>query len=98
MKFESTKVSTRKNILANDHYAAISYDCSKVATDESKIIKAGTVVPANDATAMGILLNDVDLNRDPNGAVLIHGFVAKSRLKEEISSEAKLSQITVLDI
>ena len=74
MKFTQKTVVASKEILANDHYVAIEYDCSalsSLATDG--IISAGTLIPSNDGNAMGVLLYDVDLNTNPNGAVVIHG-------------------------
>ncbi|SDB96505.1 hypothetical protein [Shouchella lonarensis] len=54
------------------------------------ILKAGSVYPANDETAEGIVVNDVDLT---NGgypvAVLVEGYVYEDRLPEEVTPEAK---------
>lgn len=61
-------------------------------TDERgrEIVKAGTVYPANDATAIGIVLDDVDVtyNNQPVG-VMVEGYVYESRLPETVSDEAK---------
>lgn len=79
MKFNSTKTAENKIIMANDHYVAITYDCSNINADDG-IIKAGTVLPANDSTAVGVLLDDVDKNSNPNGTIVIHGFVKKDKM------------------
>lgn len=86
MKFSTEKVVQGVNILANDHYVAIPYDCSDV-TATNGIIPAGTILPANDGTAKGVLLSDVDKNKDPNGAIVIHGFIDTSKLPEAPSED-----------
>ncbi|MEN2467949.1 hypothetical protein [Ornithinibacillus sp. JPR2-1] len=55
-----------------------------------KIVKAGTVYPANDGTAEGIVLHDVDVtfNNQPVG-VMVEGYVYESRLPETVSDAAK---------
>lgn len=81
MKFTTKAVTAPVEILANDHYVAIPYDCTSLtslATDG--VIPAGTVVPANDATAKGVLLYDVKVAENPNGAIVIHGFIASNKL------------------
>lgn len=80
MKFNNTKIAENKIILANDHYAAVTYDCSDIEADENGIIKAGTVLPANDGTAEGVLLDDVDKDSNPNGTIVVHGFIRKDRM------------------
>ncbi|MGN1456952.1 MAG: hypothetical protein ACI4XP_03235 [Acutalibacteraceae bacterium] len=81
MKFTEKTVITEVNILANDHYVAIPYDCTELTTLATDgIIKAGTVIPANDATAKGVLLTDVNLNENPNGTIVIHGFIKKDKM------------------
>ncbi|MBP3629898.1 MAG: hypothetical protein J6J23_00205 [Clostridia bacterium] len=81
MKFKTTNITQRTEVLANDHYVAIPYDCStltSLATDN--IIPAGTIIPSNDANALGVLLNPVDLNNNSNGTIVIHGFIRKDKL------------------
>lgn len=89
MKFTKTNIGQPVNILANDHYAAISYDCSKLsAKAKDGVIPAGTIVPANDTTAIGVLLNDVYINENSNGAAVVHGFIDKNKLSEAPGAEA----------
>lgn len=55
-----------------------------------KIVKAGTVWPANDATAKGLVYTDVDVTEGPQpGAVLHEAWVIEERLPEAITAEAK---------
>lgn len=79
MKFKNTAISQGVNILANDHYVAIPYDCSDIKATDG-VIPAGTIIPANDNTAVGVLLNDVVLVENPNGTIVIHGFIKNSKL------------------
>lgn len=97
MIFESKSVATRKEILANDHYVAIPFDCSEIA-DANGVIPAGTIVPANDATAIGVLLCDVHKTENPNGTAVVHGFIRSEKLSEAPAEAAKtaLNQITFM--
>lgn len=97
MKFESKSVSTRKEILMNDHYVAVPYDCSKLTATDG-VIPAGTIVPANDATATGVLLHDVVLAENPNGTAVVHGFIRAEKLPTAPAAAAKtaLHQITFM--
>lgn len=97
MMFESKSVSTRKEILENDHYVAVPFDCSAVA-DTDGVIPAGTVVPANDETAIGVLLSDVLKAENPNGTAVVHGFIRADKLPEAPAETAKtaLKQITFM--
>lgn len=97
MKFTSKAVAQGKNILANDHYVAIAYDCSALsalATDG--VIPEGTIVPSNDANAVGVLLNPVVLAENPNGAIVVHGFIDKAKLPAEPAESVALNQITFM--
>lgn len=90
MKFSVESTSTGVTILANDHYTAKPYDCTELdSLAVDNVIPAGTIIPANDATAEGVLLSDVHLDRDPNGAIVIHGFIRMDKLPTEPSDLAK---------
>lgn len=97
--------TTGKQILAfPDHYVSVAHtflknDAAATTSDGRKIIKAGTIYPANGASAIGIVFNDVDVtDGDANGALLIHGFVKTSALPEAPDTAAKtaLKQIEFL--
>lgn len=92
--------ASTKNILAvPDHYVAvakkIAKDSSLAVTEEGrKIVKAGTIYPANGATAEGVILNDYDVtDGDQMAAVVIHGFVLKAKLPAEPASGVNLPLI-----
>lgn len=94
MKFTSKTITSGVNILANDHYVAIPYDCTALsALATNGVIPAGTLIPANDATAKGVLLNDVNLNENPNGAIVIHGFINKSKLPAAPADTVAIPQV-----
>ena len=101
MKFKSTSVTQGKLILANDHYVAIPYNCeSLTALATDGVIKAGTIIPANDATAVGVLFTDVVLAENPNGTIVVHGFIRKENLPVAPATAAisALSGIAFLDV
>lgn len=98
MKFTNKTVVSGVNILANDHYVAIPFDCtelSALATDG--VIKAGTLIPANDETAKGVLLHDVVLAENPNGAIVVHGFIRKGKLPAEPAETVAIPQVQFVD-
>lgn len=100
MKFSNKTVTSGVNILANDHFIAIPYDCSELGSLATNgIIPAGTIIPANDATAKGVLLNDVNLNENPNGSIVIHGFIRMNKLPSAPTTSAisALKQVTFID-
>jgi hypothetical protein len=59
--------------------------------DDKKIIKAGTVVPANNSSAKGIVFEDVDITDDEKKpiSVIIAGRVIKENLPVTVDSGAE---------
>ena len=94
VKMKTWSYSSPKQILAiPDHYVALGFKHAQ-ATAESAglatlengryIVKAGTIYPANDETAIGVVLNDYDVtDGDKQMAVVIHGFIQNSKLPED---------------
>ena len=83
---EITYNAPTKQILAiPDHYVALGQKHAlanagtpglAVLEGTRYIVKAGTIWPANDATAKGVVLNDYDVTEgDEMMAVVIHGFI-----------------------
>lgn len=67
-----------------------------------KSYKAGEVYPANDATAIGIVFNDVTVDEETGpqpAAVLYDGYILIDRLETKPSDAAikALSRVTFLD-
>ena len=92
--FKSTteKFSVRPEILASDHYTTQSCTVTTAmgtSVDGRTIVKAGTVFPANDATALGLIVSDVDVtDGDAPAAYTDHGLVYSNRLPVAISGTA----------
>lgn len=85
MKVESGKLIREKiNFLASDKYVAFTYTVKQAKgemIDGKKIVKAGTILPENNNTAKGILLEDVDVTSgDAIGSLIEDGFILKDRL------------------
>lgn len=98
MKFTTKSFAQGKLILANDHYVAIPYDCTGLtALAKDGVIPAGTIIPANDATAKGVLFSDVVLAENPNGTIVVHGFIKKSTLPAEPAETVKLPLVVFVD-
>lgn len=96
VEYKSESYVTGKHFLVfPDHYVSVAHtffkdDAAAVVVDGRKIIKAGTLYPANDATVKGIVWADYDVtDGDRTGALLIHGFVKTVALPAEPSDEAK---------
>jgi len=100
MKFKNTTIAGTIEILANDHYSAVPYDCSNLTADSEGIVKAGTIVPANDATAKGVLLYDVKKADNPNGAIVVHGTIKIDKIPATPTASAisALKNIAFVDI
>lgn len=97
MKYTKTTVTGTTEILYNDHYVGIPYDCSAIAANDQGIIPAGTLIPANDATAKGVLLSDVKKAENPNGTIVIHGFIKKGKLPAVPASTVNLPMIQFME-
>lgn len=91
-KIRVTNYSNTKEILKYDHFVAeavVLTEANATTVDGKKIVKAGTILPANDTTAKGVVLYDVDVTHGDNtGSLVIHGFIDKSKLPAEPESTA----------
>lgn len=91
--------SPTHNILAtNTHFVPFHHTVAKataaggivVAKEGRLVVEAGTIYPANDDTAQGIVLNEVDVtDGDAQIAVVLHGFVLTEKLPEEPTDAAR---------
>lgn len=82
------------NWLASAKFVTFTYQIPEtmgVAQEDGRlIVPSGTVFPANDATAIGIVFNDVDVtNGDQPGSVMVEGWILEDRLPEPIDELAK---------
>lgn len=90
--FKYPKV-TDVNFLASIHFINFTDKVSDVGVTADKygrkVVKAGTILPKNDATAKGILFNDVDVTDGPQpGAYMVEGYVIPQRLPVAPTAEA----------
>nr|WP_308691992.1 hypothetical protein [uncultured Terrisporobacter sp.] len=96
-KIRVTEYSNSKEILKYDHYVsqAIVLETSNgTSVGDKKIVKAGTILPANDATAKGVLLYDVDVTHgNATGALVIHGFIDKTKIPAQPNELVNLPMI-----
>lgn len=97
---KTVEYGSPKQILAiPDHYVALGFIHEKAASgdvglavleDGRYVVKAGTIYPANDATAVGVVLNDYDVtDGDEMMAVVVHGFVKQAALPAQPTAEAE---------
>ncbi|WZY01601.1 hypothetical protein NSQ26_06065 [Bacillus sp. FSL W7-1360] len=61
-----------------------------VQEDGHYIVKSGTVYPANDASAEGIVYHSVDVTSGNQPvSVMVEGYVYEERLPQQVTPEAK---------
>ena len=90
-----TFVTGKQILVFPDHYVSVAHtflknDAAAVTENGRKVIKAGTIYPANDATAKGVVWADYDVtNGDVTGALIIHGFVKTAALPAVPAENAK---------
>ena len=96
VEYKTQSYDTSKQILMfPDHYVSVAHtflkgDAAATTVDGRKIIKAGTIYPANDATAKGVVWADYDItDGDVTGALIIHGFVKSAALPVAPAAAAK---------
>jgi len=98
---KQVETANRINFLASSKVQAFTFQVSDegIAVDSNgrKIVKAGTILPKNDATAQGILYTDADVTNGPQpGSLIVEAYVLEARLHTAPSTEAKaaLTKIT----
>ena len=104
MKLKQNAINLLLEILYNNHFVGIPCMVSSTGitpdSEGKKIVKAGTILPQNDATAKGVLLTDVDVtNGDCSGTIIIHGFIDNAKLVKNgitVSAEA-VSALKMID-
>lgn len=88
-------ITSKQVLMFPDHYVAFTYKLSKgsslaVTEGSKKIVKAGTIFPANDDTAVGVILNDYDVtNGDQMASIVVHGFFSTHKIPEAPTPEAE---------
>lgn len=80
-----TEGCTRETIQVAANHAAVV-----TKADGSKYVPAGAVIPANGATAKGILYEDVDVSTgNMPGSIVTRGVIYEDRLPASLDSDAK---------
>ncbi len=87
------QTANRVNFLASFKVQAFTYLVSDVGvtpnSEGKKIVRAGTILPKNDATAKGILYYDVDVTYGPQpGSLIEEAYILKDRLPVAPSADA----------
>lgn len=93
VRYVSSDYDTPKNILARpDGYVCFEYKHAQATSDSAGnavlvdgkyIVQAGTIYPANNATAIGVVLNDYDVtDGDALMAVAVEGEFVTAKLPE----------------
>lgn len=111
VKFIENTYQNKTGILMfPDHYLAFPQTFVKevdgsevysITENGRQIIKAGTIYPANDATAKGVVLYDLDVtDGDETGAIVYHGTIKTDKLPAAPVAAAisALPQITFFPI
>lgn len=93
MPFVNKESVSQPNFLASAKFVSATYQINATGVTANakgrKIVPAGTVYPANDATAIGITYTDTDVTEGPQpGSVLIEAWILKERLPVVPSAEA----------
>ena len=96
---QTQKLYAGNNILASEIglIQKTKQGTKSMAVEEGgrKIIKAGTVYPSNDASAEGVVFEDVDMTNDEKRpiSVIIAGRVIEANLPVEVNEAAKAALI-----
>ncbi|WP_367378101.1 hypothetical protein [Enterococcus gilvus] len=83
-------VGKKKTVEQINFLASANYQ--NFTEQAEKSYKAGEVYPANDATAKGIIFNDVTVTAETGPqpcAVMVEGYVLEDRLPETVADAAK---------
>lgn len=83
---ERIKYETEKNFLKSAHFVPFTYKAEE-AQATNGVVKAGTVYPANDGTATGIVFHDTEVGQPMS--VIVEGHVYEDRLPVAPTTEAK---------
>lgn len=84
MYFGEKTVAGRVEILAADDFKAIPAKIAVTTDASSTVVKAGTPIlttglATTGANAIGILLYDVDVDENPNAAVVVEGIIDSAK-------------------
>lgn len=85
-----TTFDNTPNFLKSTDLKAFTVTATQDQGGEDKVVKAGTIWPSNDASAEGIIFNDVNVQyNDQPASLIVEGYILEDRLPEKPSEEAK---------
>lgn len=80
MKYTETKVDGTNEILFNDHYVGMPYTYTDAQATDG-VVRAGTIIDGK-----GVALYDVVIADNPNGTLVIHGFINAKKIPVQPTS------------
>lgn len=94
MRVTKTEKTEEINFLASARVQSFTHQIEDAGVTANsvgrKIVSAGTIYPANDATAEGIVYTDVDVTDGPQpGSLIVEAYILEERLPVAPSVEAK---------
>lgn len=95
--------SNQPNFLKSAHFQAFTFTVPEslgIVEGTKKVVKAGTIFPANDATAKGVVYQDVDVTYgDQPASVIVEGYILPDRLpvKPEEAAVTALKEIKFVE-
>lgn len=85
-KIERVNYDNSLNFLKSEHIVSFT-DTAEEANATEGVVLAGTIVPANDETAVGIAFHDTEVGQPL--AIIVEGHVYRDRLPVEPTTEAE---------
>ena len=85
-KIERVSNTNELNFLKSEHLVTFT-DTAEEANATEGVVLAGTIVPANDATAKGIVFHDTEVGQPVS--IIVEGHVYSDRLPVAPSTEAQ---------
>jgi len=89
--YVETKTGVQEiNFMKSEHFTAFTYQAEGAnGSVKDGVLKSGAIYPANDATATGIVMNEVKVSNGPQPvSVIVEGYILKDRLPEAPSAAA----------
>lgn len=93
-----TKGTFKPNFLESEVGLVLKTHQIPTTMGTNGVVAAGTVFPSNDANAIGIVFQDVDVSKGAMpGSVMVAGRVLKDRLSIATTAATALKQIVIVD-
>jgi hypothetical protein len=87
-----------ENCVRKSYTIPADHDLVQERDNGRKVVPAGAVIPANDATGIGLLYEDIDVTEGAKmGSIVTEGTIYGDRLPEAIDATATLAGITVIE-